>query len=325
MVSSLERLAVVSSQYGMGSMPILNGGVAFRVWVPFAQKIFVAGDFNGWSTNANPLTHEGNGNWSADIPSAREDNQYRYFIHTIDGQKQWRTDPYARSVYSEDDPLDSNKKRKNNASIVQPQYFWDSGAFGMPGFNELVIYQLHVATFNALANGGNFDSLIAKLGYLRDLGINAIELLPIFGFPGLHSLGYNPAFPFDIESSYGGPSKFRELIKAAHEQGMAVIVDVVYNHFGPDKLDASLRRIDGWFEDDGDGIYFYNHKPRKDWFGPRPNYGYQKVRDYIQDNIRMWLNEYHVDGFRFDSTIGIRNAYGHNNDPENAKQSVQTT
>ena len=309
---------MASKQAGMGSMPIPGGGVGFRVWAPFAQKVFVAGEFNGWSETTNPLEFESNGNWSADISSAKTGNQYRYVIHPLNsGDHTWHTDPRARRVYSEDDPAGSSLKRKNNGFIVEPNYFWDFGSFGMPGFNELVIYQLHVATFNAHGEVGNFDSLTEKLDYLKDLGINAIELLPIFGFPGKHSLGYNPAFPFDIESSYGGDNEFREFIKAAHEKGIAVIVDVVYNHFGPDELDASLRRIDGWFENGGDGIYFYNHAPRKDWFGPRPDYGRSEVFNYIQDNIRMWLDEYHVDGFRFDSTIGMRNAYGHNNDSQN--------
>lgn len=307
-----------TSQTGMGAMPIASGGVGFRVWAPFAQKVFVAGEFNGWSDTVDPLQAESNGNWSADIISAKVGDQYRYVIHPRGGGSPiWRTDPRARRVYSEDDPAGASVKRKNNGYVVEPTYFWDSGSFGMPGFNELVIYQLHVATFNAKGKTGTFDSLIEKLDYLKSLGINAIALLPIIGFQGIHSLGYNPAFPFDIESSYGGDTEFREFIKAAHDKGMAVIVDVVYNHFGPEDLDASLRRIDGWYEGDGDGVYFYNWPPRKDWFGPRPDYGRSEVRDYIRDNVRMWLAEYHVDGFRFDSTIGIRNAYGHNNDPAN--------
>lgn len=299
-----------SQQSGMGSMPINGGGVGFRVWAPFARKIFVAGEFNDWSETKNPLESEGNGNWSADISSAKIDDQYRYVIHFEDGGHAWHTDPRARRVSNDD-----------NGYIVEPKYFWDSGSFGMPGFNELVIYQLHVATFNRRGELGDFNSLIEKLDYLTDLGINAIELMPIFGFAGNHSLGYNPAFPFDIESSYGGDTGFREFIKAVHEKGMALIVDVVYNHFGPEDLDASLRRIDNWYLCDvdrcGDGVYFYNLKPRRDWFGPRPDYGRSEVWDYIKDNIDMWLNEYHVDGFRFDSTIGIRNAYGKNNDPSN--------
>lgn len=295
---------MASSQAGMGSMPIPNGGVGFRVWAPFAKKVFVAGEFNMWSKTDNPLEPEGNGNWSADVPSAQENQQYRYFIQTNSDEEIWRTDPRARRVSNDD-----------NGYIVQPKFFWDSGSFGMPGFNELVIYEVHVATFNAQGATGTFDSLIARLDDLKDLGVNAIELLPIFGFPGEHSLGYNPAFPFDIESNYGSDEGFRRFIKSAHDKGMAVIMDVVYNHFGPDELDASLRRIDGWFQDRGDGIYFYNDWRRYSGFGPRPDFGRGEVCDYIRDNVMLWVNEYHVDGFRFDSTINIRNAYGHNNEP----------
>lgn len=309
---------MVTSQIGMGAMPIASGGVGFRMWAKFAEKVFVTGEFNGWSDTTDPLQPEGNGNWSADILAAKVGDQYRYVIHPLGGGTPiWRTDPRARRVYSEDDPAGATIKRKNNGVVVKPTYIWDSGSFRMPGFNELVVYQLHVATFNAKGSLGNFDSLTEKLDYLKSLGINAIALLPILGFQGKHSLGYNPAFPFDIESSYGGDTEFREFIKAAHDKGMAVIVDVVYNHFGPEELDASMRRIDGWYEGEGDGIYFYNLKPRKDWFGPRPDYGRSEVQDFIRDNVRMWLDEYHVDGFRFDSTIGIRNALGNNNDPYN--------
>jgi len=307
-----------SSQVGMGALPIVSGGVGFRVWAPFAQKVFVAGEFNDWSKTADPLQAEGNGNWSADIATAKIGDQFRYVIHPFGGGEPiWRTDPRARRVYSENDPEESAIKRKNNGYIVQPVLHWDSGSFRMPGFAELVVYQLHVATFNAKGSIGNFDSITEKLDYLQGLGVNAIALLPIIGFQGQHSLGYNPAFPFDVESSYGGDSEFREFIKSAHDKGMAVIVDVVYNHFGPEELDASMRRIDGWYQNDADGAYFYVWSPRKDWYGPRPDYGRPEVRDFIRDNVRMWLDEYHVDGFRFDSTIGIRNALGHNNDPSN--------
>lgn len=300
---------MASTQTGMGSIPIPGGGVGFRVWTPFAHKVFVVGEFNGWSETANPLEPEGNGNWSADIAAAQEGQQYRYIIRTSNGNQIWRTDPRARRVDFND-----------NGYIVQPKYFWDSGSFGMPGFNELVIYELHVATFNAQGHNstkadGTFDTLIDRLDHLQDLGVNAIELLPIFGFPGDHSLGYNPAFPFDIESHYGSDEAFRKFIKASHNSGIAVIMDVVYNHFGPGDLDASLRRIDGWFEDGGDGIYFYNDWRKDSGFGPRPDYGRSEVRDYIRDNVRLWLNEYHVDGFRFDSVVNIRNAHGNNNDP----------
>src|SRR5690606_7312374 len=110
----------------------------------------------------------------------------------------------------------------------------------------LVIYELHVGTFGE-GNGRppyTFAQVMEKLPYLRVLGINAIELMPVKAFPGDLSWGYNPAHPFAISQVYGGPEKFKQLIQAAHAQGIAVIVDVVYNHFGPQEL--SLWQFDGW-------------------------------------------------------------------------------
>jgi 1,4-alpha-glucan branching enzyme len=295
----------------MGAMPLPNGGFAFRVWAKFAQDVHVVGDFNGGSDTATPLFPEGNGNWSADVPAAKVGQQYRYLIKGMDGQDRRRTDPRALRV----NPADTGNAE---GMIVAPDFFWDSGSFGMAGFNELVIYELHIESFHDPAEPGTFDTLIGKLPYLQELGINAIELLPIFGHFGQHSLGYNPAFPFDIESNFGSNDGFKRFIRAAHDHGIAVIMDVVYNHFGWEELDLSLQQPDGWSKNGSDGIYFYADDPRKSGgFGPRPDFGRPEVRDYIRDNIRLWLEQYHVDGFRFDAVTLIRNAHDQDFDPGN--------
>jgi 1,4-alpha-glucan branching enzyme len=272
--------------------------------------VHVAGEFNGWSESANRLDPEGNGNWSVEVPAAQVGQRYRYVMEGQDGNVRWRTDPRALRV----DPAD---KGHADGYVVAPRYFWDSGSFQMPGFHQLVIYELHVETFNSAAALGNFDSLEEKLDYLRALGVNAVELLPVFGHFGDHSLGYNPAYPFDIESNYGSNEHFQEFIKKAHDHGIAVIMDVVFNHFGPDELDESMRRLDGWWQDENDGIYFYTACcGRKDTgFGPRPDFGRHEVRDFILDNVRLWLEQYHVDGFRFDAVTVIRNTKDRNDDP----------
>lgn len=298
-----------STHTGMGAIPY-EEGTAFRVWAPFASAVYVAGDFNNWSTTANPLASENNGYWSVDFPGAEEKQKYRYVIESpFTSGVWWRTDPYCKHV------LDNEGA---NGVIVKDQFDWGSNIFDMSPWNELVIYELHVASFNRTdKNSGNFSSIIDKLGILKDLGINAIELMPIFGFPGEYSLGYNPAFPFDIESNYGEPRDFKNFVKKAHEFGIAIILDVVYNHFGEKELDYSLRRFDGWKQNDGDGIYFYNDTRVQTSFGPRPDYGRSEVRQYIRDNALMWLEEYQIDGLRFDSTVNIRNIYGKNNEPGN--------
>lgn len=303
--------AKVSTHTGMGAIPY-ETGTAFRVWAPFASAVYVAGDFNQWSTTANPLASENNGHWSVDVSEAKEGQKYRYVIKSefIPADSVWwRTDPYCKHVLDNDDA---------SGVIVKDRYDWGTNTFNMPAWNELVIYELHVASFNRTdAKPGDLSSIIDKLAVLKDLGINVIELMPIFGFPGEYSLGYNPAFPFDIESNYGEAGEFKNFVKKAHELGIAVILDVVYNHFGDRELDYSLRRFDGWYQNNGDGIYFYNDRRVHTDFGPRPDYGRGEVRQYIRDNALMWLEEYHIDGLRFDSTVNIRNIEGRNNDPAN--------
>ncbi|TLX73009.1 1,4-alpha-glucan branching protein [Labilibacter sediminis] len=302
-----------SVRKGMGSVPYSdngNSGVTFRVWAPFAQSVAVAGDFNHWSTNQNQLVSEGNGYWSADIASAHKGDEYKFAIKNQNGNGSapliWKTDPYAKQVHDNDPNY--------NAVVVEDDFDWGSSTFKMPKWNELVIYELHVASFNRDPHApGNLNTLISKLDYLAALHINAILLLPVYGVAGPYSMGYNTALPFDIESTFGGPNEFKRLVKEAHQRGIAIIQDIVFNHFGPEDLDKCLWQFDGWSPHGKGGIYFYNNWKEKTAFGSRPDFGRGEVRQYLRDNIMMWMKEYRVDGFRFDSTVNIRNAYGNNN------------
>ncbi|MGD8230230.1 MAG: alpha-amylase family glycosyl hydrolase [Desulfobacteraceae bacterium] len=294
-----------STQPGMGAIAHA-AGASFRVWAPHADQVFVMGTFNSWSKTVNPLASEGNGYWSSNVPDATIGDQYKYVI--IHGAKELiRTDPYARDVTSS----------IGNGIIHDPDFDWGAGKYRVPPLNEMVIYEMHIGTFNDQPGGppGNFKSAIEKLPYLRDLGINAIEVMPAMEFAGGFSWGYNPAHLFAIESEYGGPKAFKEFIKAAHGHGIAVIFDVVYNHFGPSDLD--IWQFDGWSEKDKGGIYFYNDwRCQTPWGETRPDYGREEVRQYIRDNAMMWLEEYQVDGLRWDMTAYIRNVFGHDNDSE---------
>jgi len=294
-----------SSHSGMGVIAY-QGGVAFRVWAPHADKVFVTGTFNNWSKTANPMASEGNGYWSIDIQDAKAGDQYRYMI--VSGSEELsRIDPYAREVTSS----------VGNSIVHNPDFDWGDKEYQMPAFNEMVIYEMHIGTFNDQPGGppGNLNSAIEKLPYLKELAINAIEVMPAMEFTGAFSWGYNPALIFAIESDYGGPRAFKEFIKAAHANDIAVIFDVVYNHLGPSDLD--IWQFDGWSENDRGGIYFYNDwRCQTPWGETRPDYGREEVRQYIYDNAIMWLEECQVDGLRWDMTAFIRNVYGNNNDPE---------
>ena len=166
---------------------------------------------------------------------------------------------------------------------------------------------MHIGSFFTDADGspGGFDDAIEKLEHLTRLGVNAIQIMPIAEFAGDYSWGYNPANIFAVESIYGGADAFKLFVRETHQRGIGVILDVVYNHFGPS--DLNLWQFDGWEENGKGGIYFYNdYRAETPWGSTRPDYGREEVRRFIHDNARMWLEEYHVDGLRYDSTLYIR-------------------
>lgn len=279
---------------GMGAI-LFDKGVAFRVWAPHADAVAVIGDFNDWK-NDLPMQSEGNGYWYAESSEASVGDEYKFVIANGE-QRIERIDPYAREVTNS----------VGNAVVHDPEFDWDQDDFQIANHNELVIYELHVGTFNRSTPDvpGQFSDAIERLPHLRKLGVNAVEIMPVAEFAGDFSWGYNPAHIFAIEQAYGGPRAFKEFVKAAHAAGIAVIMDVVYNHFGPSDLD--LWQFDGWSENGKGGIYFYNDdRSNTPWGDTRPDYGRDEVRRFIHDNAMMWLNEYRVDGLRYDMTAYIR-------------------
>ena len=301
-----------SKQPGMGATPGA-GGVSFRVWAPHAEKVYASGTFNDWSKTSTPLIGAPNGYWSADVPEAKVGDEYRYLIHTPVAWKLpplSRIDPYARKVTNS----------VGNGIVYDPKAFdWGGENFKMVAWNELVIYEMHIGTFNVKEQGrpGTFDSAMEKFSYLQELGINAIEVMPVMEFAGDFSLGYDPSHPFAIKSIYGGPDAFKKFVKAAHAHGIAVIVDVIYNHFGPSDLD--LWQFDGWGENDKGGIYFYNdRRSNTPWGETRPDYGRSEVRQYLRDNALMWFEECHVDGLRWDMIVYMNSIDGSGGGSSNA-------
>lgn len=294
---------------GMGALPH-EGGVSFRVWAPHADAVWVTGDFNKWSKTDHPMESEGNGYWYADVKGAKAGQEYKYVLKNGDIQLE-KIDPYARQVTNS----------VGHGVIYDPASFdWKGDKFQIGPHNELVIYELHVGSFYADEEGkpGDFDNVLKRLDHLVKLGVNAIKVMPISEFAGDYSWGYNPAHIFAVESAYGGPDGFKALVREAHKRGIAVILDVVYNHFGPGDLD--LWQFDGWKEhDDKGGIYFYNdHRSKTPWGDTRPDYGRGEVRQFIHDNAMMWMADYRVDGLRWDMTLYIHsvNADGGETIPE---------
>ena len=231
-----------STRTGMGTI-LYRGGVAFRVWAPFASEVFAVGDFNQWDPSSNPFASEGNSFWSVEVPGAKIGDEYQFVICNGTQPLIWHKNPYASEVVNS----------TGNAIIHNPKFNWRGDHFSMPGWNELVIYEMHVGTFNNLGSStapGTFDDILPK-PTLPALFINAIQIMPVMEFAMDFSWGYNPSQTFSVKSALGGPQGLHRFVKAAHKHGIAVILDVVYNHLGPSDLD--LWRFDGWSDDQHDG------------------------------------------------------------------------
>ena len=291
----------MESSFEKGALPF-EGGCGFVVWAPNAESVSVVGDFNEWDTSANPLAQE-DGWWRGEVAGAKAGEEYRYHI-AYNGESFTKIDPYARRVTNS----------VGNGLIPRPYEGSEPPAFDPPPLNEMVIYELHIGTFGKQPKGSegpsDIESATERLEYLARLGVNAIEIMPIVEFAGDYSWGYNPSHIFAVESAYGTRHDFREFVHEAHRQGIAVIVDVVYNHFGPSDLD--LWQFDGWHENDKGGIYFYNdERNQTPWGETRPDYGRPEVREFIRDNALFWFEELGVDGLRWDATGYIRRIHGH--------------
>jgi 1,4-alpha-glucan branching enzyme len=293
----------------MGAIPY-PGGTTFRVWAPDVTAAAVTGDFTSWSADGLPLAAEpgGTGMWSADIDDACPGQAYQLVL--TDGPVPLtRVDPYARQV------VNVNGTAVKAVIYDEGAFDWGSAPYTTPGWTDLVIYELHVASFSEKPGEsvGGFGDVIGRLPYLQRLGVSAIEILPVVTFQGAISWGYDPGVPFSVERSYGGPDGLKALVRAAHEHGIAVILDVVYNHFGPP--DSILWDFDGSGPTWSGGIYFYGERwpgdprPQTPW-GSRPDYGRPEVRQYLTDNAVTWLEQYRLDGLRLDATAYIRNVDG---------------
>jgi 1,4-alpha-glucan branching enzyme len=275
-----------------GSSPAQGGGVVFKVWSPNRTTCHVRGDFNGWGLG-NPMNRLGE-DFVLYVPGADDRDMYKYYFQGSD----WNTDARARAL---------NPGDNYNAYVEDPdRYNWQVDDFDVPDFEEMVIYQLHVGTFAGLNDPygsapfpAKYVNITQRADHLAELGVNVVQLCPITEFPWDYSAGYNPVTQWAPESYYGDPDDLRAMVDALHQRGIAVTLDIVWNHFS--YSDNFL-----WYYD-GTQFYFDDPAVGTPW-GSQADFDRDGVRRWFIESAHMWLGEYRMDGFRMDAT-GFMNIY----------------
>ncbi len=264
-----------------GAEVLDRGGVRFRLWAPAAQQVDLCLLAAAASPELVPMKREDEGWYSLTTDKAGAGSLYRF---RIDGDLQV-PDPASRFQ-----PQDVH----GPSEVVDPSAWdWSDRAWRGRPWEEAVIYELHVGAFT---DSGDFAGVERKLDYLRDLGVTALELMPVADFPGERNWGYDGVYLYAPDSVYGRPERLKALIEAAHARDMMVLLDVVYNHFGPEGNYLSLYAPG-----------FFNPRRQTPWgaaidFDPESG---RWVRQFFIDNALYWLREFNFDGLRFDAVHAI--------------------
>jgi maltooligosyltrehalose trehalohydrolase len=268
-----------SQQRRCGALALPGGAVRWRVWAPKVETVdLVLIDDDHCRVVA--MEREERGFFRHTEPEVAEGHRYAFRL----GGGPERPDPCS---------LSQPEGVHGPSAVVRPERFrWTDRAWKGVAREDLAFYELHVGTFTPQ---GTFDAIISRLPELREIGITAIELMPVSQFPGTRNWGYDGVNLYAVQNGYGGPQGLARFVDACHSQGLALFLDVVYNHFGPE------GNYLGEF-----GPYFTD-RYKTPW-GLAVNYdgpGSDPVRDFVLDNARMWLDEFHVDGLRLDAAHAI--------------------
>jgi maltooligosyltrehalose trehalohydrolase len=263
-----------------GALTHADGSCLFRVWAPGKRSVELVLHAADGPSRAIAMTPQPGGHFTHREPAVVEGQRYGFRL--AGGPE--RPDPASRW---------QPEGVHGPSAVLFPQRFaWSEGAWaGLPR-PELVIYELHAGTFTT---AGTFDALVPRLAELRELGITAIELMPVAQFPGERNWGYDGVYPYAVQNSYGGPQGLVRLVNAAHRHGLAVILDVVYNHLGPEG--NYLAEFGPYFTD----------RHRTPW-GQALNFddrGCDAVRAFVLHNVRQWILDYRLDGLRLDAVHAI--------------------
>ncbi len=268
-LGTVATMATQVWQRPFGAVPLAEGGVEFRVWAPNASRLAVR--LGGADHGLEPV---GDGVFAARLDAAAGAD----YLYVLDGESVL-PDPCSRC---------------QPQGVRGPSRILDTSQFEIAAgpalaLEELVLYELHVGTFTA---DGTFDAAIPHLRELRELGVTAVELMPVATFPGNRGWGYDGVYTFAAHPAYGGPAGLARFVDAAHREGLGVILDVVYNHIGPGS--ETIAAFGPYFTD-------AHHTA----WGSALNYAEQGVRAWAIGNAELWTREFRVDGLRLDAVHAV--------------------
>ena len=296
---------------------------------PLKDYVFVAGSFNIWNPSSSYAMKKDptSGKFWLELTGLVAGTNYSYQYWVVDETPIANTptlvkvaDPCSTSVLSPwDDPYIPNATYPNLPTYPSGQerevtllktgqtpYNWQVANFTKPNKDKLVVYELLIRDFDA---NRNFQDVINRIQYFKDLGINAIELMPVMEFEGNESWGYNTAFHMALDKFYGTPEKFKELVDVCHQNGIAVILDIAFNHaFGRNPMVRMWMNDpdgDGWGGPSSENPYFNTVARHSYSVGEDFNHASTLTRNYVKQTIKHWITEYKIDGFRWDLTKGF--------------------
>ena len=288
----------------------MTNSVEFKLFAPYNKSAALKGCFSNWSEIS--MQKDEGGYFRAKVELENGVYQYKfcvqsqsYFLDTDEWVEV--SDPYATEII-DDVNQNSVVKIKDGQKIIDT-YVWQHDDKPLPSNEELIIYELYTGGFSGgeldSNESGRFEDVINKLDYICELGINAVELMPIHEHPGQNGWGYNPRHYFAVESSYGSTFDLKHLIDECHGRGIRVLMDCIFNH---SESEAPLTKINY--------DYWYNREPSDPDNSWGPEFNYQKYDEnldikpawqFVGDIVRFWIEEYHIDGFRFDAAKQIGN------------------
>ena len=257
---------------------VYNDRYIFRVWAPFKERMVL----HIVHPRDVEIEMQKNKEGYFDCTTTFDDDDIQYFFKP-DGKKDT---PDPASHYQ------PNGVHECSQVVDHTQFPWTDNKWQVPEHHDLIIYELHTGTFTP---EGTFEAIIPRLRELKSIGVNAIELMPVAQFPGNRNWGYDGVYPYAVQNSYGGPDGLKKLVDACHNHGIAVFLDVVYNHQGPEG---------NYFNEYGP--YFTNQYCTP--WGDAINFDGEwsdAVREYYSENAIHWLNNYHIDGLRFDAIHAV--------------------